>query len=192
MSTPSPGNPYAPPTARVADVAEPGARVELAGLEQRLAAFLIDLVIGIASYTPALVVAYLHWNPAQPWILNFINGGTTISAVLGLILLIITIVLVARYGQTIGKRIVGIRVARPNGSKASLGRIFWLRNVVNDIAGSFLGGFLAGFAAAVAHVTGIFPLLLGYLYPLADSLAIFGGSRQCLHDRIANTIVVKA
>lgn len=192
MSTPSPGNPYAPPTARVADVAEPGVAVELAGLEQRLAAFLIDLVIGIASYTPALVVAYLHWNPSQPWILNFFNGGTAVSSLLGLIVLIVTVVFVARYGQTIGKRIVGIRVARPNGSKASLGRIFWLRNVVNDIAGSFLGGFLAGLLAAAAHVSGILPILLAYLYPLVDTLAIFGRSRQCLHDRIANTIVVRA
>lgn len=192
MSTPSPGNPYAPPTARVADVAEPGTAVELAGLEQRLAAFLIDMVLGILSYTPALVVAYRHWDPIQPWVLNFINGGTTVSSVLGLILLVVTSVLVARYGQTVGKRIVGIRVARPGGSKASLGRIFWLRNVVNDMLGGFLGGFLAGLVTVLMSVTSFLPILLGYLYPLVDTLMIFGRSRRCLHDRIANTIVVKA
>lgn len=192
MSTPSTGNPYAPPAARVADVADPSVTVELAGRGQRLAAVLIDLVIGLVLYIPAGVVAFLHWNPSQPWALNFVNSGATVSLILLLILLIVTIVLVARYGQTIGKRIVGIRVARPDGSKASLGRIFWLRNVANDILGGFIGGFLAGLLAVLLHLTGLVPALLGYLYPLADTLAIFGGSRQCLHDMIANTIVVKA
>ena len=57
---------------------------------------------------------------------------------------------------------------RRDGSPASLGRIFWLRNVVNTILG-------------------IIPL-----YGIIDVLFIFGEARQCLHDKIADTIVVKA
>jgi uncharacterized RDD family membrane protein YckC len=80
----------------------------------------------------------------------------------------ITTLLVARYGQTMAKRLLEIRVVRSDGSKASLGRIFWLRNVVNGLIS-------------------VIPL-----YFFIDSLLIFGERRQCIHDLIADTIVVKA
>ncbi|RPI59943.1 MAG: RDD family protein, partial [Lysobacterales bacterium] len=80
----------------------------------------------------------------------------------------ITILLVARHGQTMGKRLLEIRVVRSDGSQASLGRIFWLRNVVNALLG-------------------IIPL-----YSIIDALLIFGVRRQCIHDLIADTIVVRA
>jgi len=67
-----------------------------------------------------------------------------------------------------GKRLLEIRVVRSDGSQASLGRIFWLRNVVNGLLG-------------------IIPL-----YAIIDVLFIFGQRRQCIHDLIADTIVVKA
>ena len=57
---------------------------------------------------------------------------------------------------------------RTDGSPASLGRLFWLRNVVNGLIS-------------------VVPL-----YGFVDMLFIFGESRQCLHDKIAGTIVVKA
>jgi uncharacterized RDD family membrane protein YckC len=63
---------------------------------------------------------------------------------------------------------LGIKVVRTDGSPASLGRIFWLRNVVNGLMG-------------------LLPL-----YQFIDWLFIFGESRQCLHDKLADTMVVKA
>jgi uncharacterized RDD family membrane protein YckC len=74
---------------------------------------------------------------------------------------------VLRNGQSIGKKLVGIKVVRADGTPASLGRIFWLRNALN---------------AAISIVP---------LYGLIDILFIFGSSNQCLHDKIADTIVVK-
>jgi uncharacterized RDD family membrane protein YckC len=59
-------------------------------------------------------------------------------------------------------------VVRTDGTPVSLGRIFLLRNVVNGLL-----GFIP-------------------LYSLVDVLFIFGERRQCLHDRLADTIVVKA
>jgi uncharacterized RDD family membrane protein YckC len=76
--------------------------------------------------------------------------------------------LVARYGQTMGKRLLEMRVVRSDGSQAPLRRIFWLRNVVNALLG-------------------IIPL-----YSIIDVLLIFGVRRQCIHDSIADTIVVRA
>ena len=80
----------------------------------------------------------------------------------------ITLLLVARYGQTMAKRLLEIRVVRSDGSKASLGRIFWLRNFVNGLLNAIP------------------------LYWLIDSLLIFSERRQTIHDLIADTIVVKA
>ena len=80
----------------------------------------------------------------------------------------ITALLVARNGQTMGKRLLEIRVVRSDGSQASLGRIFWLRNVVNVLLG-------------------VIPL-----YRIIDVLLIFGVRQQCIHDLMADTIVVRA
>ena len=75
---------------------------------------------------------------------------------------------VMRNGQSIAKKILGIKVVRSDGSPASLARIFWLRNVVN-------------------WFVSIIPL-----YFVIDGLFIFGESRQCVHDKIADTIVIRA
>ena len=80
----------------------------------------------------------------------------------------LTVKYVKENGQTIAKRIVGIKVIRTDGSPVSLGRIFWLRNVVNALLG-------------------VVPL-----YNMIEVLFIFGEARQCLHDKIADTIVVRA
>jgi uncharacterized RDD family membrane protein YckC len=80
----------------------------------------------------------------------------------------LTIRYVLANGQSIGKRITGIKITRTDGSRASLGRIFWLRNVVNGL------------------------LSLIPLYGLIDALFIFAETRQCLHDKIADTIVINA
>jgi uncharacterized RDD family membrane protein YckC len=80
----------------------------------------------------------------------------------------ITIKYVSANGQSIAKRMLNIKVVRSDGSKASLGRIFWLRNVVNAL------------------------LAVIPFYGIIDALFIFGETRQCLHDKLADTIVVKA
>ena len=111
------------------------------------------------------------------------------TGVLVLAWIVLTIILVARNGQTLGKLMVGIKVVRTDGSKASLGRIFWLRNVVNGIPG-MIAGAMTG--SGMTGTTVLIASLLGNLYAFADYLLIFGEERRCLHDRIADTMVVKA
>jgi uncharacterized RDD family membrane protein YckC len=101
-----------------------------------------------------------------------VGGPGTIVTVIALIAwCVITAWLVAANGQSIGKRIVGIKVVRTDGSPASFARIFLLRNVVNGLPN-------------------LLPYV-GWLYQLVDPLLIYQESRQCLHDRIADTIVVR-
>jgi uncharacterized RDD family membrane protein YckC len=73
-----------------------------------------------------------------------------------------------RNGQSIAKKLLNIKVVRTDGSPATLGRLIWLRNVVNGL------------------------ISLVPFYGIIDALFIFGESRQCLHDKIAGTVVLKA
>jgi len=165
-------NPYAPPRGAIRDMPSDGDQ-EPAGRGARLLAAILDRIIAaLMIYVPAVIVAaatgafeqqangepdFSRWTiPLFLCLMGFIAWAW------------ITLLLVARYGQTMAKRLLEIRVVRSDGSQASLGRIFWLRNVVNGLLN-------------------VIPL-----YWLVDALFIFGERRQCIHDSIADTIVVKA
>ncbi|MFL6551405.1 MAG: RDD family protein [Povalibacter sp.] len=174
MNATNPSNPYAPPTAEVRDTSETDT-VEPADRGTRLGAAVVDFLIGVVVAAPLLFTAVLgglNWREPSSYAPAVLGVGGGVSFLLGLVWLVYTIYLVNKNGQTVGKKLLGIKVVRSDGSRASLGRIFWLRNVVNAIPG-------------------LLPVV-GYLYNLADALFIFGADRQCLHDKIADTIVVRA
>jgi uncharacterized RDD family membrane protein YckC len=146
---------------------------EAAGRGTRLVGVILDgIIAGALVYVPlAIGVA----TSGRPLMVNaHVNGQAIAGAGLWLALLgfvawvWLTILFVSRNGQSIAKKLLGIKVVRSDGSKASLGRIFLLRNVVNTLLG-------------------IIPL-----YGFVDALLIFGEARQCVHDKIADTIVIKA
>lgn len=166
-------NPYAPPKGAVRDIdstdgTEPAERVT-----RLAAAFLDGIIFLVMVYVPALIAlagggAFVQ--PGEPVEINqtLIIVGAAL-AVAGLVAWIwLSVLYVIRNGQSIAKKMLGIKVVRKDGSKAGLGRIFWLRNVVNG-------------------VLGIIPL-----YAMIDILLIFGAERQCIHDKLADTVVVKA
>lgn len=173
MNAPSSqANPYAPPQAEVRDtVAHEGA--QLAGRGARLGAYLLDALIGGALVgAPAMIGMDFNAMVTRDYANAFSGIGLGLAGLGSVILLAITAYLVHKNGQTIGKKIVGIKVVRSDFSRASLGRIFWLRNVVN------------GIPSAIPFV--------GNLYVFADHLFIFGERRQCVHDKIADTVVIDA
>jgi uncharacterized RDD family membrane protein YckC len=163
-------NPYAPPRAAVQDIVNDSARASAAERSVRLGAALLDglVVIGMV-YVPLFVGMLLGG------VLKGADGGGAMlgvgfaPAIIGFVVwCTITVRYMQRNGQSIGKKMVGIKVVRTNGEPATFGRLFWLRNFVN---------------AAI----GMIPL-----YAFVDLLFIFGESRQCLHDKIADTVVVNA
>jgi uncharacterized RDD family membrane protein YckC len=169
-------NVYAPPKAPVADI-DPAEGLVLAGRGMRLLAAIIDGIITmIFVYVPLLLSGDLQeaseraMQTQDPMAIysGFVGVGGLMALIGFLIWCAITFVLVQRNGQTIAKKLLNIKVVRSDGSKASVARIFWLRNVVNALIG-------------------IIPL-----YTLIDHLFIFSERRQCLHDKIADTIVVNA
>jgi uncharacterized RDD family membrane protein YckC len=175
-------NPYAPPQAAVRDLADPRDTTEPADRGSRLAAYILDgLIAGALIYLPFMVGTAVSVGMSGEVGSGGIDAGGIggMSAalfvpgmVLGCIGLIIwawlNIKFVLANGQSIGKKIVNIKVVRSDGSRATLSRIFWLRNVVNTL------------------------ISLIPLYGLVDILFVFSESRQCLHDRLADTIVIKA
>ena len=169
-------NPFQPPKASVSEVPVEGQ--EIGGRWERLGAALIDgLAVPLVIYLPVIVVGAPMMILALsrhdvPQFTASIIAACGVSFLLAIAATVITILWVSRYGQTIGKRIVGVKVVRTNGTKAGIGRIFWLRNVVNVLPA-------------------LIPVI-GGLYGLVDILFIFSESRRCIHDMIADTKVVKA
>lgn len=167
-------NPYAAPSARVEQpvVDSPESRKSSRGA--RLGAYLVDLVIGVVCFAPYYVGIYRDYMRVAAGQAPSGSPDTfaTIALVIGIALGIYTLVLLYRSGQTIGKKIVGIRIVRTDGSRAGLLRILGLRYVVPGLIGAIP--------------------FLGFFFVLADALVIFGEARRCIHDYIADTIVVDA
>ncbi|TGL99708.1 RDD family protein [Leptospira jelokensis] len=73
-------------------------------------------------------------------------------------------------GQTVGKKLMKIKIVDESGAMLSTDRLIMLRQIV---------------PAIVFHIP-----ILGFILFLFDSVLIFSNRRQCFHDRIAKTIVV--
>jgi uncharacterized RDD family membrane protein YckC len=179
----NPTNPYAPPQAVVEDVVDPAAGRHLADRSTRLGATILDgLMFGLMVYLPvfsgfafaglAAGTAAQSRGAAAPSAPDISWVGPGIGLALGLVgfgvWLWFTIKYLRANGQSIGKRATRIKVVRRDGSPVSVSRVILLRNVLNGLLG-------------------MIPF-----YGLIDVLFIFGDARRCVHDHIADTIVIKA
>lgn len=162
----STSNPYAPPVAEVADVAAAGG-LELASRGVRFGGALIDLVVQLLLLMLVnLVLPWSLFSEAVALSILLLNG------LIGLVLfLAVNGYLLVAHGQTVGKRLLGTRIVRPDGSRTGAGRLLGLRY-------------------SIGYILGVIPFV-NVIYGLVDSLMIFRASRRCLHDVIADTIVVK-
>jgi uncharacterized RDD family membrane protein YckC len=166
-------NPYAPPQADVRDVVDPSAPLTHADRGTRLVAAILDQIIATAVLMPFMTAFFVaiatgQFQTGDTGLTSAMATGAMVTVVAGAIWCWLTIRFVLANGQSIGKKVLQIKVVRADGSPASLGRIFWLRNAVNWILSLVPG------------------------YSIVDPLFIFGEQRQCLHDKLADTIVVNA
>ena len=163
-------NPYAAPVARVAQQADAGGDFVKSSRGARLGAVLLDAV---PIFVVALIAAVAIPGMAKG------RDNSTALAFMGIVLVVgfvgfaaYQLINLHRTGQTFGKKMVGIRIVRTDGSRAGLGRIFALRYMVPGLIGAIP--------------------LLGPIFSLIDPLFIFNDERRCIHDMIADTIVVDA
>ncbi len=180
-------NPFAPPIANVVDHVDTHVTGMVEATRgQRFLAFLIDctpgFVIGVAGAITAF--AYFRSHPGADFgqiaVAFGVFGALFFAGMLAW--LVYNIVLVYRYGQIFGKRMMGIRVVRTDGSRVSFPRFIFLRWLPLAILGGVLGAILG----RSGHP------FWSYLVGFVDILFIFRASRQCLHDTIADTRVVTA
>jgi len=172
-AAPTPAPPPATPPSPPEDASR-GSRLGAKALDWITALLPLVLAGGVAV---ALVPAFLLTHRADAWAAlrdSALLGILALAMVLGYVALAVwNAVWLHRYGQTIGKRLLGIRIVRGDGSRASLGRIFALRYLPMALLGGLTG-----------H--------MGGLVKLVDVLCIFRNDRRCLHDLIADTRVVRA
>ena len=164
-------NLYAPPRAEVHDHAEPEMELVQATRLSRFLAILIDCVPGfviglVAGIVFAVQMATHTGGRNALTIMMSLFGLATVA------LVIYYFVLIYRYGQTFGKKVMGIRMVRTDGSRMSLKRFFFIRCLPIGLLGAIP--------------------FIGYFVTLANYLAIFRNPPRCLHDNIADTMVVTA
>lgn len=180
MSVPPPlpaANPYAAPIARVEDAPSDG--LVLAGRGTRLLAAIVDsLIVLVPFYLLMFSVPSLFLGSSPELAAGgFATGAGAVAlmvAGIGFMIAVIWIncTLLHRYGQTIAKRMFGIRIVRNDGAPVTLGRVIVARWLP---------------MAAI----GLIPLI-GPIVQIVDSLMIFRADHRCLHDLIADTVVVNA
>lgn len=163
---------FAPPQAHVADIA-PAEQV-LAGRGTRLLAAIVDTIIGATAGWAVMQIPLLKGliQAQQSEVARSVWSWTPLSLLVGVaVFLLVQGWPLARRGQTIGKMVCKLRIVRTDGTPAEPWRLLGLRYGV---------GMLTNLMVGVAMV-----------YGLVDSLLIFRGSRQCLHDTIAGTKVIR-
>ncbi|MES2824225.1 MAG: RDD family protein [Pseudomonadota bacterium] len=79
--------------------------------------------------------------------------------------------LLVKTGQTIGKRIIGIKIVDLNGQVPTL-----KQHLLKRYAVYFLPGQIP---------------VVGYIFPIINLLFIFGEEKRCIHDYVAGTRVVQ-
>lgn len=169
-------NVYAPTEVHIEDVVPAGQR-PLATLGSRLAANLVDaIVMMVPLYAVVFAVYGSVFQPfldAQKQGYAYQLGFSLAVGALGIALYaIINWKLLESGGQTVGKKLLGIRIVRTDGSSVGARHVLLRRYLP---------------LAVVSQIP-----LIGSLLAVVDSLFIFRTSRKCLHDDIADTIVIKA
>jgi uncharacterized RDD family membrane protein YckC len=156
-------NPYAAPGADL-DAGVAGDTQVAAGRGTRLGASILDGVVLMAVPGIIMVVAGAGAGPhADP---NPI--GVIVAALIFLGMAVYQLWSLATRGQTLGKKWLGIKVVKLDGSPVTFGSAVVMRALVPGLL-----GIVPGFG-------------------LIDILFIFRDDRRCIHDLIASTRVVTA
>jgi uncharacterized RDD family membrane protein YckC len=174
-------NPYAPPIdMSPVERGRPDA-LPLASRSARLAATLVDGLLLGACVVPYLVVIAIlvDWRNTAASLRGLVVAPwgpllSLLAVVLPLSLVVYQWYLIATSGQTLGKRWLGVRIVRLDGSAVGFVRGVMIRNWVVRM--------LTLAAAFVPYVGGTLWLL--------DVMLIFREDHRCLHDQLAGTNVV--
>ena len=163
MYTPTEGpNPYAPPVQQDEwSAPELHQELWLASRGRRFLGSLIDNLVYVVAALPAVLLIDADISSDEAML------------VIGLAVMVIGIVqavLIATSGQSIAKKMLGMRIVQLDGSP------------IGFVRGVLVRSWAVGVLSAIPTIGGIFGLV--------DALYIFGGEHRCLHDVMAGSRVV--
>jgi uncharacterized RDD family membrane protein YckC len=148
---------------------------ELAGRGSRLGAVIIDSVIIIPTFIGIAMITGF-WDEIMPRMASGIPLSLKENLIMFLvgqsIFLILNGSFLANYGQTIGKRVMKIKIVDMEGNNLGLIKLYSLRYLTFSLFSQIP--------------------VAGGLISLVNILFIFGKERKCLHDRLAGTQVIQA
>jgi uncharacterized RDD family membrane protein YckC len=148
----------------------------LAGRLERFVAQIVDGLLNLAAALPGLVllmIGAINTGPdEEPGPLFFI--GLAIAAAGSLALNIYQWILISKSGQSIGKRLMRVRIVKLD-SHLPPGFVYGV------LLRLWVNGLLSGL-----------PCGIGLVYTLVDLLFIFREDRRCVHDHLAQTVVIQA
>jgi uncharacterized RDD family membrane protein YckC len=172
-------NPYASPMAispGQSPFLPPTGMPMLAGRLERFVAQIVDGLLNLAAALPGivlLIVSAINAGPDEdPGPLFFV--GLIIAGVGSLALNIYQWVLISQSGQSIGKRLMRVRIVKLE-TQQPPGFVYGV------LLRLWVNGLLSGL-----------PCGIGLVYTLVDLLFIFREDRRCVHDHLAQTVVIQA
>lgn len=154
-------NLFRPPASEVKDYEEKVEGYVLATRGSRLAAVILD---GLIFWGLAILIGLIAG-------LDFLARSWMFAWLGSFIFLGLNLYLIFKHQQTLGKRIMRIKIVRKDFSPCSGGRIIGMRLLLMWFLGSIP--------------------FVGPVIGLLDPLFIFRNSHYCLHDDIADTCVVQ-
>ena len=166
--------------------------MELASPGKRSAAYLINCLIGAVAYIPMIwgavsmsgsyAAAIDPENPVQMEPSGFAMGMIGLGSVLILAFLIFQAVLMSKTGQSLGKRIMKIKVVNEDGDNPGFAGTVAMREIVPNLVLTVVG--MIPFLGIIAQ--------LGFWIACLVMLFLVDRDRRTLQDMIAKTYVVDA
>ncbi|OSI14815.1 hypothetical protein BWD09_09670 [Neisseria dentiae] len=178
--------------------------VDIATAGSRIAAYLLNVVFTVLVFVPffySIVLPLMeHWDEQNPEFLDQIAWNGPLVAGSLLLLLVYAAAqmwLMARDGQSFGKRIMKIRVLKSNGENPGFWGTVMLReilfNVIVSIASMIAGYLITLVVQGSPETAELIGNALSQLLWVVCLVMLFNKTknRRTLQDMLADTVVVK-
>lgn len=165
--------------------------MELATPGKRILAYLLNCLIGLIAYIPLIwgamsmyggSMSAIESGTAVPEPSGFALGLIGLGSILILAYLVFQAVLMSKTGQSLGKRIMKIKVVNEDGDNPGFVGTVLMREVVPNIALTVIG--LIPFLGGIVQI--------GFWIACLVMLFLVDRDRRTLQDMIAKTYVVDA
>lgn len=177
--------------------------VELAGAWERIGAYLLNWVFTFG----VCAVAMMFWgfglnrsvldrlsnteitdDESLAMVSDLFGTSFWIGMAIFMIYGIWQVYMMSKHGQSLGKRILNIRVIKSNGEDAGFLNVVLLREVVYQLLFMIVGALLALFGEMGDTLTNV--VSLGVV--IVSVVLLFAhGKRRTVHDFLADTVVIK-